>query len=108
MSTTGWSLAEEQLIAAAMVDGLGRSEAIRRLRSSWLIGETPPPMSREGRKMPHIEDEGMAQLDGLGEESPGREDLEDLVGTRPGSGEPLDHCLSHVRPPWSRFDQSGR
>jgi hypothetical protein len=47
-----WNLAEEQMIAETMLDGLGRIEAIRRLRSSWLIGETAPPMSREGRKMP--------------------------------------------------------
>jgi hypothetical protein len=47
-----WSAAEEQAIAETMLGGLGRIEAIRRLRSSWLIGETPPPMSREGRKMP--------------------------------------------------------
>ena len=49
---TNWNAAEEQAIAETMAGGLGRIEAIRRLRSSWLIGETPPPMSREGRKMP--------------------------------------------------------
>jgi hypothetical protein len=54
---------------------------------------------REGRKMAHVEDEGMAQGNGLGEKSPGGKDLEDPVRARPGSGEPLDHCLSHVRPP---------
>jgi hypothetical protein len=47
-----WNDSEEQLIAEAMADGLTRIQAIRRQRSSWRIGETPPPMSREGRKMP--------------------------------------------------------
>jgi hypothetical protein len=47
-----WNAAEEKAIAETMAGGLGRIEAIRRLRSSWLIGETSPPMSREGRKMP--------------------------------------------------------
>jgi hypothetical protein len=51
METT-WNAAEEKSIAETMAGGLGRIEAIRRLRSSWRIGETPPPMSREGRKMP--------------------------------------------------------
>jgi hypothetical protein len=47
-----WNAAEEQLIAETMADGLSRIGAIQRLRSSWWIGETPPPMSRERRRMP--------------------------------------------------------
>ena len=47
-----WNAAEEQAIGETMAGGLGRIEAIRRLRSSWRIGETRPPMSREGRRMP--------------------------------------------------------
>jgi hypothetical protein len=47
-----WNAAEEKSIAETMAEGLSRIEAIRRLRSSWLIGETPPPMSREGRRIP--------------------------------------------------------
>jgi hypothetical protein len=50
---TNWNDAEETLIARLMAqDGLSRIDAIRRLRSSWLIGETPPPLWREGRAMP--------------------------------------------------------
>ncbi len=47
-----WNAAEEKSIVETMAGGLGRIEAIRRLRSSWMIGETPPPMWTEGRAMP--------------------------------------------------------
>ena len=50
---TSWTQTEEALITETMaLDGIGRMAAIRRLRSSWLIGETPPPTSRPGRRMP--------------------------------------------------------
>jgi hypothetical protein len=50
---TSWSEAEEKIIAQLMErDGLGPIDAIRPLRSSWLIGETAPPMSRPGRRIP--------------------------------------------------------
>jgi hypothetical protein len=47
-----WNAAEEQMIAETMTEGFSRIEAIRRLRSSWRIGETTPPMWTEGRAMP--------------------------------------------------------
>src|SRR6266566_1107133 len=48
-----WSTAEEKSITETMSrDGIGRMDAIRRLRSAWNIGETPPPTSRPGRRMP--------------------------------------------------------
>ncbi len=50
---TSWTQSEEALITETMaLDGIGRMAAIRRLRSPWLIGETPPPTSRPGRRMP--------------------------------------------------------
>jgi hypothetical protein len=50
---TSWTQTEEARIIQTMEqDSTDRLEAIRRLRSAWLIGETAPPMSRPGRKMP--------------------------------------------------------
>jgi len=48
----GWAAQEEKLIAEAMASGLRRVQAIRRLRSSWRIGETPPPLWPSSRPMP--------------------------------------------------------
>jgi len=48
----GWNEAEEKAISEMMADECGRIEAIRRLRSSWRIGETAPPMWSQGRTMP--------------------------------------------------------
>ena len=49
----GWTPEEEQVISSSMLEQTcGRMDAIRRLRSSWRIGETRPPLSRERRKMP--------------------------------------------------------
>ena len=49
----GWTPEEEQAIAeTAARHDIGRLEAIRHLRSSWLIGETAPPEWRQGRTMP--------------------------------------------------------
>ena len=38
---TSWTTAEERSITEAMTTGLNRVEAIRYLRTRWLIGETP-------------------------------------------------------------------
>jgi hypothetical protein len=49
----GWTPEEERAIAETVaMDGISRLDAIRRLRSSWLIGETAPPGSRPRRAMP--------------------------------------------------------
>jgi hypothetical protein len=48
-----WNAAEEQMIAETMTEGFSRIEAIRRLRISWRIGETPPPMWPAGRPKPN-------------------------------------------------------
>jgi hypothetical protein len=47
-----WNAAEEKAIAETMAGGLGRIEAIRHLRSSWLIGESAPPGWKLNRPMP--------------------------------------------------------
>ena len=54
----------------------------------------------EGGEVPDIEDERVAQRDRLGEEGPGREDLEDPVRARPYASEPLTNRLSHGEPPY--------
>jgi hypothetical protein len=48
-----WNAAEEQMITEAITEGFSRIEAVRRLRSSWRIGETPPPMWPAERPKPN-------------------------------------------------------
>jgi hypothetical protein len=113
VNTTSWSLAEEQLIAEAMVEGLGRIEAIRRLRSSWQIGETPPPMSREGRKMPKENPRyvGDASQDGSKSGQPA-ENVHGLFLASPGIAFQTNTTRKRGRPPvseeWKRDMANGR
>jgi hypothetical protein len=80
---TSWNTEEERLITEATKAGLSRIEAIRHLRSSWFIGETQPPLSRPGRKMPkanprYVED---ARQDRL--KAPARPDFRESGASTP-------------------------
>src|SRR5262249_16108184 len=53
----------------------------------------------EGGKVTHVENEGMAQGDGLREIAFGLEQSKDAVCAGPLAVEPLDHRLGHIDPP---------
>src|SRR5258708_7342102 len=108
-----WNAAEEQAIAETMAGGLGRIEAIRRLRSSWLIGETAPPMSREGRKMPKSNPRYIkeASQDGSKSGQPAK-NVHGLFLASPGIGPEANAARKRGRPPvseeWKRDMANGR
>src|SRR5260370_29414401 len=110
----GWTPEEEQIIATlAREQNCDRMPVIRRLRSSWRIGETRPPMWPEGRGMPksnprYIED---TSQDGSKSGLPA-ENVHGLFLASPGIASEANATRKRGRPPvseeWKRDMANGR